>query len=248
MPRRSNRPRKRGRAGPLRGPSPGGSPQVGDEKTQPELRGLPRGPRARGRAGRAETPVFALDEARYGRDRILNLHLSRPTGDDAVRRVDAWLRERQAAKAGEVLVITGRGRGSLDGVPVVREAIARLLPRLRRAGVVADAREHGEGAFVVRLAPLQSLVDAPLRRRQSARPPVPDPHALAALDPETRALLRRLALAALASLGMRSPSDPFVAEEMVRQFTILATAVKTAERREAALRAVLMRALEEYEG
>jgi hypothetical protein len=201
-----------------------------------------------GRSARTETPVFALDEARYGRDRILNLHASLPTGAEAVRRVDAWLRERQAATAGEVLVITGRGRGSLDGVPVVREAIVQLLPRLRRAGVIADAREHGEGAFVVRLAPLQALVDAPLRRRASAQAPASDPEALSGLDPEMRALLRRLAIASLLSVGVRRPPDLFIAQEMARQFTILAAAVRDADHHETALRAVVMRALEEYEG
>ncbi len=192
--------------------------------------------------------MFALDEARYGRDRILDLHASLPTGADAVRRVDAWLRERQAAKAGEVLVITGRGRGSLDGVPVVREAIVRLLPTLRRAGVIIDAREHGEGAFVVRLAPLQALVDAPRRRRPSAPTPVSDPRALSGLDAEIRALLRRLAIAALVSVGVRTPSDAFIGEEMMRQFKILAATVPGDDERESALRAVLVRALEEYEG
>src|SRR5215469_4449918 len=199
MPRRSNRPRKRGSQGTLGGAQPGGSPRAGHDKGKPELRALTGGPRARGRSGRTETPVFALDEARYGRDRILNLHISRPTADEAVRRVDVWLRERQAAKAGEVLVITGRGRGSLDGVPVVREAIARLLPALRRAGVILGAREHGEGAFIVRLAPLQALVDAPRRRRPSAPTPVSDPQAVSGLDAESRALLRRLAIVSLAS-------------------------------------------------
>jgi hypothetical protein len=58
-------------------------------------------------------------------------------------------------------------------------------------------------------------------------------------------LLRRLALTALASLGVRSPPETFIGEEMLRQFTILAP---TVEHTETALRAVLLRALEEYEG
>jgi Smr domain len=199
------------------------------------------------RSNPSGTPIFALDEARYGRDRILDLHTWRPTGADAARRADAWLRERQAAKAGEVLIITGRGRGSPDGIPVVRDAIARLLPTLRRAGVIVGAREHGAGAFAVQLAPLQALVDAPRRRRPAAHTPRTDPQGLDGLDDETRALLRRLAVAALGALGMRSPTDQFVGEEMVRQFTILAATVTTTDRPESALRGVLKRALDEYE-
>jgi DNA-nicking Smr family endonuclease len=249
LPRRSNRPRKRGHRIPPEAEKLGDEVrsvgQEGARRASGSLSGQKGLLRSLSRSSRAETPVFALDEARYGRERILNLHTSHPTAAEAVRRVDAWLRERQAAKVGEVLVITGRGRGSLDGVPVVRGAIVRLLPALRRAGVISEAREHGEGAFVVRLAPLQALVDAPRRRRPTAAKPVADPQAFAGLDEESRALLRRLALTALASLGVRSPSETFIGEEMLRQFTILAP---TVDHTETALRAVLLRALEEYEG
>lgn len=191
--------------------------------------------------------VFAFDEARFGRDRILNLRASLPTGAEAARRAEAWLRERQASSAGEVLVITGRGRGSLDGVPIVRDAIVRLLPALRRAGVILDAGEHTEGSFVVRLAPLQALVDAPRRRRRTPVAAAPDPQGLEGLDRETRDLLRRLAAMALSALGMRDPPDPFVSEEMVRQFATLSAAVPAGPDRESALRAVVLRAMEEYD-
>ncbi len=191
--------------------------------------------------------LFALDEARFGRERILNLRASLPTGAEAVRRAELWLRERQAAKAGDVLIITGRGRGSLDGVPVVRDAIVRLFPALRRAGVIRDVREHSQGSFVVSLAPLQALVDAPRRQRRS--PPVPAlaPEMLAGLDSETHTVLRRLAIAALAALGIRDPSEPFVTDEMIRQFSTFVGAVSAGVDREIALRAVLQRALEEYD-
>ena len=53
----------------------------------------------------------AFDEARFGAERTLNLRASFPTAAEATRRADLWLRERQMAKAGEVLVITGRGAG-----------------------------------------------------------------------------------------------------------------------------------------
>jgi hypothetical protein len=188
-----------------------------------------------------------LDEVHFGRDRILNLRVSLPTGAEAARRVDAWLRERQAANAGEVLVITGRGRGSLDGVPVVREAIVRLLPALRRSGVVVDAREHTAGSFVVRLAPLHALVEAPRRRHRSPHVAPPDPHGLEGLDRDTRALIRRLATAALAALGVRDASDAFVADEMVRQFSTLAATLPDAGDRDRSLRTILERAMREYE-
>jgi hypothetical protein len=189
--------------------------------------------------------LAALDEAQFGRDRILNLRMTMPTGADAVRRADAWLRERQASSAGEVLVITGRGRGSADGIPVVREAIVRLFAALRRGGVIAGVREHTAGAFVVRLASLQSLVDAPRRRRQP-HPAAPDPTVLHGLDAETLALLRRLSAAALIALGVRHPSDEFVADEMRRQFSKLSLTVPSGPGREGLLRAVLLQAIDEY--
>ena len=84
----------------------------------------------------------AFDEARFGSARTLDLRSSMPTGAEAVRRAEPWLRERQMARAGEVLVITGRGRDSPGGIAVVREAIRKLLGALKRKGVVGDVAEH----------------------------------------------------------------------------------------------------------
>jgi hypothetical protein len=148
---------------------------------------------------------------------------------------------------GEVLVITGRGRGSLDGTPIVREAILRLFPALRRAGVILDVREHTAGSFVVRLAPLQALVDAPRRRRRTPIPAATEPGALEGLDRTSRELLRRLATAALAALGLHNPPDAFVADEMMRQFATLSAAAPAGPDREPALRAILLRAIEEFD-
>ncbi len=67
--------------------------------------------------------LSALDEARFGMQRTLNLRESLPTVADAVARAEAWLRERQVTITGEVLIVTGRGKGSPGGVSVVREAI-----------------------------------------------------------------------------------------------------------------------------
>jgi len=192
----------------------------------------------------------AFDELRFGRDNILNLRIALPTGVEAARRAELWLRDRQAAKAGEVLVITGRGRGSLDGIPVVRDAVVRLFPALRRAGVIVEAREHSPGSFVVRVAPLHALVEAPRRRgREGAAPQTPpsDPLTLATLEPDTRAVLRRLAVGSLRAVGLRHPSESFVGDEMLRQFGTLAALAAAAPDRDAALRRLFERALEEYE-
>ena len=188
----------------------------------------------------------ALDEARFGAARTLNLRASLPTVREATTRAEAWLRQRQVEGAGEVLIITGRGEGSPGGVSVVREAIVRLLGSLRRRGVVASHREHTTGSFVVELAPMTALWDAPRRRREQATAPAGDPPALEALAPETRALLRTLALVSLESLGVRD-TGPLLEGEMLKQFAMLAAAIPAMPDREARLRAALQRAIEEYE-
>ena len=82
----------------------------------------------------------AFDEAQFGLKNTLNLRESLPTAADARFRTEAWLRERQVSRAGEVLVITGRGNQSPNGISPVREAIVSLLPLLRRRGVVSEWR------------------------------------------------------------------------------------------------------------
>ena len=186
----------------------------------------------------------ALDEARFGRARTLNLRATLPRPKEAEARCEAWLRERQVAAAGELLVITGRGLNSWDGQSVVREAIMRLLGSLRRRGVVESWHEHTSGSFVVNVAPLRSLREAPRRSRERPRI-TPDPAALRGLAPPTRARLRELALLALEQLGIRNP-DAFVEEEMVSQFTALARGVPEGPERERRLLAAIERTIEEY--
>lgn len=171
--------------------------------------------------------VFAaLDEARFGHANTLNLRVSLPTVAEALARAEPWLRERQMAKAGEVLVITGRGNASEGGVSPVREAIARLLGKLTRAGVVRRHDEHTAGSFVVTLAKVSALYEAAARRRHPGeQPPPPDPAALQALAPATRDALRALAVRSLQQLGAASLADRFVATEMERQFAHLSAAV-----------------------
>jgi hypothetical protein len=163
----------------------------------------------------------ALDEARFGPARTLDLRTSLPTVAEAVRRAEPWIRERQMARAGEVLIITGRGAGSPDGIGAVREAIAKLLARLRRAGVVLDVRAHTAGSFAVELAPIQALFEVKRRsRHRDAEAPLADPQGIAALDEATRSELRLLAEYSLRQLGV--PAEPtFLADEMLRQFSVL---------------------------
>lgn len=188
----------------------------------------------------------AFDEARFGAERTLNLRASLPSPYHATKRAEAWLRERQVAHAGEVLVITGRGNRSFENVSVVREAIVKLLASLRRRGVVERVIEHTPGSFVVVLAPVTALRDAPRRRREPAVPAPADPRELAGLGAETRALLRALALRALETLGVGDP-QPFLESEMLAQFASLAPSVPEGADREARLRAAIALAIEEYD-
>ena len=190
----------------------------------------------------------AFDELHFGPSRTLNLRDRLPTGDEAVRRAEAWLREKQVERAGEVLVVTGRGNASEGGVPVVREAVGKLLTQLRRRGVVTAVREHSPGAFVVRLAPVSALFEGGQRKREARQPPPPrDPRVLHGLEPETRRLLRRLAERSLEALGATRLDGRFVTDEMVRQFTVLAPALPDGAGRELQLRSAIRLAISELE-
>jgi len=189
----------------------------------------------------------AFDELEFGPERTLNLRTGLPTGEQAAARVEAWLRERQVGKSGDVLVITGRGKGSEDGIAVVREAVLARLRSLRRRNVVAEVREHTEGSFVVTLASVTALFEAPRRRREPRQELPPDPRVLDGLDASTRALLRTLASQVLDALGVHGAGPAFVRDEMVRQFTILAPGVPEGPDREARLRDAIRRATDEYD-
>ena len=186
----------------------------------------------------------ALDEARFGRERTLNLRATLPRPKDAEARCEAWLRERQVAKSDELLIITGRGINSWDGESVVREAIVRLLASLRRRGVVEAWHEHTPGSFVVTVAPIRTLREAP-RRSGERRRISSDPMALRGLAPATRARLRELAQLALEQLGIRE-TETFIEDEMVSQFTELARGVPAGPDRERRLLAAIERTIEEY--
>jgi hypothetical protein len=191
----------------------------------------------------------AFDEARFGQARTLDLRASLPTAAEAIRRAEPWLRDRQVAKAGEVLVITGRGKGSFGGVPVVREAVRRLLGTLKRKGVVSGVSEHTAGSFVVALAPVRALFEAPPRSSRRGPPPAPlDPQGVQGLDAATRADLRRLAERWLEMLGAPLTAA-FVRDEMLRQFSVLAGAIPPGTTdREQRLRTLIAATLDELAG
>jgi hypothetical protein len=173
--------------------------------------------RVHGLAGLAQ----AFDEVRFGATRTLNLRASLPSAADAAARVDQWLRQHQLQRSGEVLVITGRGNNSEDGISVVREAGIRTFHALEKKGVIASFAEHTAGSFVVTLAPVKAMHDATARRAVPLPlPPLAAPPTLAVLRADTRAELRVLAERSLDALGMRD-RGPFLEAEMLRLFGIL---------------------------
>jgi hypothetical protein len=188
----------------------------------------------------------AFDEVRFGAARTLNLRQSLPTGAEAARRLDAWLRQHQAQQSSELLVITGRGNNSESGIAVVREATVRVFHELRRKGVVQDFSEHTPGSFVVTLAPMQAMLDAKRRGEPSPALAPPAPPTLSALSDATREQLRILAERSLDALGVRE-RGPFVETEMLRLFGELAAEMDRGSDREARLRAAIERRLAEVD-
>jgi hypothetical protein len=189
----------------------------------------------------------AFDEIEFGSKNTLNIRESLPSAADARFRTEAWLRERQISRATEVLVITGRGNQSPNGVSAVREAIVSLLPSLRRRGVVSEWREHSPGSFVVKLASISSLLEAPRRKRdRTPDAATPNPESLRDLEQSTLELLRRLAIRTLESLGIREP-DKFVEAEMLSKFHSLAGGINPGQQGEARLREAIKAALDQLD-
>jgi hypothetical protein len=188
----------------------------------------------------------AFDDARFGPSRTLNLRNSLPTAPQAVARAEAWLRERQASRSGELLIITGRGNQSEGGVSVVRAAIMKLLASLRRRGIIMSVAEHTPGSFVVTSAPLSALREAPRRHREPKRVSLAEPATLIMLAPETRLILRQVAERALQMLGVRDPSR-FLAKEMLEQFSLVARGIPDGPDRDARLHAALEALRHDYD-
>lgn len=189
----------------------------------------------------------AFDELRFGARRTLNLRTTQPTVPEALARCEQWLRQQQIDGATETLVITGRGLRSIGGTSPVREAIARLLPSLRRRNVVASYQEHTPGSFVVVLAPVSALFEVPKRRREAPTPPVPMHPQLMALEPDTTALLIELARLTLDELGVKDVTMLMIGDEMLRQFDALSPAIGQSRDAEARLQQALLRAIEDFE-
>jgi hypothetical protein len=197
------------------------------------------------RRGRLTAVRNALDEARFGAERTLNLRATLPTPQDAVARTDHWLRLQQSRKGGEVLIITGRGNQSPGGVSVVRAAITKLLASLKRNGVVASVEQHTPGSFVVTLAPMRALLEAPQRHR-GVEDPRPPSVTLSGIDRATHELLERLARCALDRLGVRD-REKYLDDEMRRQFSLIIAGLPSGARRDEHLRTAIERALAEFE-
>jgi hypothetical protein len=176
----------------------------------------------------------AFDEVRFGGARTLNLRESRPTGAEAARRLEAWLRHHQVQQSGELLVITGRGNNSEAGIAVVREtslACSTSSPQGRRREL---RRAH---ARFVRRDRRTDAGDSPTPGAEASHcrcRPLPRPR-LSALDESTRERLRILAERSLDVLGVRE-RGPFVESEMLRLFGELAAGVGDGPGREARLR------------
>ena len=186
----------------------------------------------------------AFDELRFGPLRTLNLRESLPSADEARNRADGWIRAKQVERAGELLIITGRGNSSEGGVSAVRKAVLALFPSLRRRNVITGWQEHTPGSFVVTLAPMSALFEAPKRRRERREEPPAPPQSLSALAPETLSMLRDLAVASLTVLGVHD-YDRFVQSEMTTKFATLSAALPGEDDPETELRAAIRHALDE---
>ena len=188
----------------------------------------------------------ALDEAAFGADRTLNLRESLPSAAEARSRAEVWLRGRQMTRAKEVLVITGRGNQSVGGIGVVRQEILKMLPSLRRRGIVDSWKEHSPGSIVVQIAPMSALLEAPRRRRNNGTKDsgLSGAPGLEGLQPATIDLLRQLALQNLDLLGI-TDNEAFLKKEMQRTFSAMMAGIPETGDREKGLCDAIMKAIEE---
>lgn len=189
--------------------------------------------------------MAVFDEARFGAEHTLNLRDGLPSAREAVERAERWLREQQVRGGPEVLIITGRGNQSIGGTPVIRPAIEKLLYSLRRRGVIAEHRAHNPGAFVVTLAPVRSLIDAPRRKRERSQQPTAGDE-LHGLGAATLQLLRDLSERSLNSIGV-VPDEPRLSDEMQRHLRTIVPAMTSGSKMEERLQEALSRAIAEYD-
>jgi len=188
----------------------------------------------------------SLERVLFGPLRTLNVRASRLTGQESAARVESWLRSKQVELTGEVLVITGRGAGSLEGIPVVKEATQRVLDRLRRLGVITSYGEDTPGSFIATLAPLRSLLEAPARRKTPAPASSRRTPSILGIKPETRERLRYLATRAIEALGVKAASEEQLASEMARQFSVIARTAPSGVDADKWIDGAITKALNEY--
>lgn len=196
---------------------------------------------------RRAVPPRGLERLRFGPRRTLNVREAGLSGDAAARRVDGWLRSRQVELEGDVLIITGRGAGSQDGIAVVREATLATLRALRRSGVVQVIQEDTAGSFVVTLAPLRTMLEAATRRRAPAPATLPVGASMQGLPSDALRALSELAKASLAALGIGDGHEALLRDEMERQFSLLVRSAPVEADTDAWLRRAILRALRDYE-
>jgi Smr domain len=128
------------------------------------------------------------------------LDLHGMTGEEARRRTEQWLRDRQAEGVRTVVVVTGRGLHSL-GIPVVRNEVEHLLAGLKGTLVARWESAAAGGSFRVELR----------RPPPDSAPRVAPPPLLSRADPA----LRRRAEEALWELGI-DPTPPLLEAEIRR--------------------------------
>jgi hypothetical protein len=184
----------------------------------------------------------AFDSVRFGDRNILNLRESLPTPADAVARLEQWLRQKQVEATEEVLVVTGRGNNSPDGVSPVREAVVRAIATLRRRNVIERYEEHTPGSFSIRLAPVRAMLDAPHRKKEKEKKGADA--ATPQISPANRKLLRDLSERTLEALGIKE-TDAFLEAEMQRHLRNILKGVPAGPDQDGKLRAALRVALDQ---
>lgn len=123
----------------------------------------------------------------------------------------------------------------------------KTLHALRRAGVVESFASDTPGSFVVALASVRSMLEAPVRRRDDPAPMRRRAPSIEGLNATTSERLRQLALRSLESLGMPDPPPSAVTDEMERQFSRLVRGAPAATGTDKWLDSALDRAIAEYE-
>lgn len=195
---------------------------------------------------RSRRPAASVERALFGPLRTLNVRASMLSGEESAARVEAWLRSKQVELSGDVLVITGRGAGSLGGIPVVKDATRRVLNRLKRLKVIVAYGEDTPGSFIVTLAPLRALLEAPARRSTPAPAPPRRKPGILGLKSETRDRLRYLASYAIHALGVKTASESQLESEMERQFSLIARTAPAGIDADKWVDSAITRALREY--